>query len=120
MGKSSKWLALMVVVALSASAFALVGCGDGGGDVDTSEFKLVTPGTLTAGGEATYPPFELINEEGVAEGFDVDLGMEIAKEIGLEYEFKHYNFDGLIVGLQTGAEFDVITSAMTIKPERAL
>ena len=131
MAKSRKWLALMVAFALALSAFALVGCGtdeeepaeeptEEPAEEPAAEFKLVTPGTLTAGGEATYPPFELINEDGVSEGFDVDLGMEIAKELGLEYEFKHYNFDGLIVGLQTGSEFDIITSAMTIKPERAL
>ena len=129
MGKSSKWLALMVAFALALSAFALVGCGaaeeepteePGTEEPAAEEFNLVTPGVLTAGGEATYPPFELINDAGEAEGFDVDLGKEIAKELGLDYEFKHYNFDALIVGLQTGAEFDMITSAMTIKPERAL
>ncbi|MDZ4166835.1 MAG: basic amino acid ABC transporter substrate-binding protein [Coriobacteriia bacterium] len=131
MSKSSKWLALMVVFALSLSALALVGCGETEEPAEepteepaeepaAADWKLVTPGTLTAGGEATYPPFELINDAGESEGFDVDLGKEIAKELGLNYEFKHYNFDALIVGLQTGAEFDMITSAMTIKPERAL
>ena len=42
----------------------------------------------------------------------------LAEEMGYDYEFLTYNFDALIVGLQSGSEFDLIASAMTIKPER--
>jgi polar amino acid transport system substrate-binding protein len=121
--KSKKWLALLLACALAMSVFALAGCAKeepvAEPVADEPMYTLVTPGKLTVGSDTAYPPFESINAAGEVEGFDVDLIAEVAKELGVEFEFKTYNFDALIIGVQTGSEFDIIGSAMTIKPDRA-
>ncbi|WP_457549399.1 basic amino acid ABC transporter substrate-binding protein [Archaeoglobus sp.] len=85
----------------------------------TPAYKLVKPGVLTVGMDATYPPFEYINETTKAfEGFDVDLMKEVAKRIGLKAEFVNVAWEGIIPGL-TAHKYDCICSAMTITAERA-
>lgn len=122
MHKASKLLLLALALMLAFSVMGLAGCGGGGeaqkpGGEETPEFTLVQDGKLIAGSETTYPPFEFI-EDGVAKGFDVDLVYAIAEELGLQGEIKTYNFDGLIVGVQGGTDFDMVASAMTITEER--
>jgi polar amino acid transport system substrate-binding protein len=140
MRQLKKWLSLFLVVALAFGALALTACttDDSGDDEaeDTTddemaegtyvieydgqeyEVKLIEEGMFIVGSDTAYPPFESIDESGEVVGFDVDLVAAIAEEIGVDYEFLTYNFDALIVGVQTGTEFDFIASAMTIKPER--
>ncbi len=85
----------------------------------TPAFKLVKPGVLTVGMDATYPPFEYINETTKEfEGFDVDLMKEIAKRVKLKVEFVNVAWEGIIPGL-TSHKYDCICSAMTITEERA-
>jgi polar amino acid transport system substrate-binding protein len=80
--------------------------------------KTLTAGKIIVGSDTAFPPFENI-VSGKAEGFDVDLMAAIAKQIGLQSEFKTFKFDALITGLQSGTEFDMVASAMTITAERA-
>ena len=122
MGKSSKWLALMLVFALALSAVALTGCGGGeeGDGGDAADYTLVEDGKLIAGSDTAFPPFEFLDGSEV-KGFDVDLLTEIASRMGIEeVEFKTEIFDTLIPTLKGGGKFDVIASGMTIKPEREL
>jgi polar amino acid transport system substrate-binding protein len=126
MTKYGKLFALIAIVVLVASALA--GCTTT--TTTTTEttttpppapaYKLITAGTLTAGSDTTFPPFESMNGD-VAEGFDVDLLTAIAKEMGIsKVVFLSEVFDTLIPTLKAGGKFDVIASGMTIKPERAL
>ena len=130
MVKASKWLSLLVVLALAFGVVGLVGCTSSDDDEDeatdeatdeeTDEemmFTTVQDGVLTVGSDTAYPPFEFIEDDEVM-GFDVDLVAALADEMGYESEFLTYNFDALIVGLQSGSEFDLIASAMTITDER--
>ena len=79
--------------------------------------KTLTPGKIIIGSDVAFPPFENV-EGGETVGFDVDLMTAIGKKIGLGIEFKSYKFDALITGLQSGTEFDMVASAMTITDER--
>ncbi|HET6498486.1 MAG TPA: basic amino acid ABC transporter substrate-binding protein [Coriobacteriia bacterium] len=123
MHRARKLLTLALALMLALSVMGLAGCGaeepaepaDGAAE---PEFTLIQEGKLIVGSDTAFPPFEFI-EDGVVKGFDVDLVAAIAEELGLDYEFKSYNFDALIVGLQGGTEFDMIASAMTITEERA-
>jgi len=117
MGKTRKFLALLVVAALVLSMGALVGCAKSGGS--TAEFSTVEDGKIIAGSDTAFPPFESMNGD-VAEGFDVDLLTAMGDELGYDVEFKTEIFDTLIPTLKAGGKFDVIASGMTIKPERAL
>ncbi|MCF2613277.1 transporter substrate-binding domain-containing protein [Fusobacterium perfoetens] len=64
------------------------------------EQKLDTNKIYKIGTTAEYPPFETL-ENGKIVGYDVDVIDEIAKKIGIKYECKDMNFDGLISALQS-------------------
>ncbi len=78
----------------------------------TGTLTTIVPGKVTVGSDTAFPPFESV-DGGEIVGFDVDLVAEIAGRVGLESEFKTYNFDALVPAMQAGAEFDLIASGMT-------
>jgi glutamine transport system substrate-binding protein len=67
-------------------------------------------------GVSVFPPL-VIEKEGNYDGFEVDLWKAIAKEIGITYEFKKYEFAELIPALEN-KEIEVALAGMTITPER--
>lgn len=73
--------------------------------------------TYVVGTEATFPPFEYV-EEGNITGFDVELIMAIGEEMGFEVKMMDMAFDSLIPAVITG-NIDISIAAMTITPERA-
>jgi polar amino acid transport system substrate-binding protein len=83
----------------------------------TAPAKLVAPGTLTVGSDASYPPQEYIDAGGNAVGLDIDVGKEIASRMGLDTKVVNFKFDDIIPALNAG-QFDVVISAMTITDDR--
>ncbi|HOU11837.1 MAG TPA: basic amino acid ABC transporter substrate-binding protein [Anaerolineae bacterium] len=67
--------------------------------------------------DATWPPMEYVDENKAIVGFDIDLMNAIAKEAGLEVEYKNVAWDGIFAGLAAG-EYDAIISSVTITDER--
>ena len=105
---------LPIVLALALVAAA---CG-GDDDADTSEFNLVTAGTLTVCSEIPYEPFEF-EVDGAYTGFDVELMEAVAGEIGLELEFISTGFDAITSGSAMASDqCDIAASAITITGER--
>ncbi|CZE51194.1 basic amino acid ABC transporter substrate-binding protein [Campylobacter geochelonis] len=72
---------------------------------------------LKFGTNATYPPFEYIDENSKVAGFDIDLVNELSKRVDFEYEMINMSFDGLIPALKSG-KIDAIVAAMSATPER--
>ena len=72
---------------------------------------------LVIGMDATYPPFEFVDEKGQISGVSVEIGRQIGKTAGKEVEFRNINFDGLITALRTGS-IDLVISSMTASEER--
>lgn len=72
---------------------------------------------LNVGTDATYEPFETIDESGNYVGFDMELIKMIADEMGMELKIHNVNWDGIIPGLING-NYDCLISAMTITEER--
>jgi len=72
---------------------------------------------LRIGTEGAYPPFNLEDRNGQVQGFDIDIAKALCKEMGMEYEFKVQDWDGLIPGL-LAKKFDVIIASMSITDER--
>lgn len=89
----------------ATAALLLSSCGQ------KSERKLII------GSDATYPPFEFVNDKNEITGVSVEIGREIAKALGREVEFRNINFDGLITALKTSS-IDLIISSMTANEER--
>ncbi|WP_096025782.1 basic amino acid ABC transporter substrate-binding protein [Campylobacter lanienae] len=73
--------------------------------------------TIKVGTNASYPPFEFIDEQNKISGFDMDLIDEISKIVGFKYEIVNLAFDALIPALKAG-KIDIIASAMSATPVR--
>jgi len=93
---------------LTCGVFA--GCG-----ARTPQGGAVQP--LVVGMDATYRPFEFVDDKGTITGVSVEIGRAVGEQLGRPVVFKNINFDGLIVALKTGA-IDLIISSMTATEER--
>ena len=71
---------------------------------------------LTVVGSGGYPPFNYI-EDGEVVGFDVEVGEEIAKRLGVQLNYVTSDWDGLIEGLRN-QRYDGILGSMAITDER--
>ena len=100
--KRALFLSLTVIM---IAGLALTGCA-----ARKQSIKVAT--------DATWPPFEMVNEETKKlEGFDIELMEAIAKEAGLEIEWVNVSWDPLLAGMATG-QYDAAVSAMTITEDR--
>lgn len=67
----------------------------------------ITGSTILVGSELDYPPYALVDENGKAEGFSVDLIKAVAREVGLKLEFLVGPWAEVKAKLETG-EIDVL------------
>lgn len=74
-------------------------------------------GELRIGMSGVFPPFSFVDSENKVVGFDVDIGSELAKRLGVKPIIATTAFDGIIAGLRAG-KFDVVVGSMSITPER--
>jgi len=74
--------------------------------------------TITFATDATFPPFAALDENGIFFGFDIDLGNELAKRLGVKAEFEAVSYDGLLGTLIVNRD-DAVLSAFVIQPERS-
>ena len=64
--------------------------------IDTSALKTIQDGKLLIGAEVGYPPMEYTDETGLEYiGFDIDIGKELGKLLGLEVEVVNTAWDGI-------------------------
>lgn len=84
-----------------------------GGAAEAKEWK-----TIRFGMDATYAPFESINEKGEIVGFEVDYAKALCAKMKVTCTFQNQDWDGVIPSLLAG-KFDVIFSSMNETPARA-
>ena len=72
---------------------------------------------LKIGTEGTYAPFTYHDASGKLVGFDVEIGEEIAKRLGVKAEFLEGKWDGLIAGLDAN-RYDAVINQVGITEER--
>jgi His/Glu/Gln/Arg/opine family amino acid ABC transporter permease subunit len=94
----------------------LLACLARPGAAESALDQIRARGKLVIGCEALYPPFE-VRVGDRFEGFDIDLGNEIGKELGVAVQWVDSSFDGLFPGLTAG-QFDLLLSGITITEER--
>lgn len=83
--------------------------------------KLKAKGNLVLGTCADYPPYEthvMIDGKDEIVGFDIEIGKEIAKALGVELKIEDMDFDSLLVALESG-KVDVVIAGMSATEERA-
>jgi His/Glu/Gln/Arg/opine family amino acid ABC transporter permease subunit len=83
---------------------------------ESSLDRIRARGRLIIGTDATYPPFELKVGDRF-EGFDIDLGNEIGRELGVRAEWQNINWDGIFGALKAG-RVDLVISDVVITDAR--
>ncbi|MET3898338.1 cystine transport system substrate-binding protein [Devosia sp. UYZn731] len=78
---------------------------------------IKSAGALRIGTEGTYAPFTFHDDTGALVGFDVEIGQEIAKRLGVKAEFVEGKWDGLIAGIDA-KRYDAVINQVGINPER--
>jgi His/Glu/Gln/Arg/opine family amino acid ABC transporter permease subunit len=73
-------------------------------------------GELVVATDATYPPFEYM-EGNNPKGFDIDLGNEIGKELGVKVRWVNTAWSGVLGSLESH-KCDLVLSGVTITEER--
>lgn len=95
-----------------SSAGASTPASDGYG-----EFTTVEPGKLIMSTEATFPPYEMIADDGSFIGIDVEVAQAIADKLGLELQVDNMGFDAALTAAQTG-QSDIAMAGITVNEER--
>ncbi|MBQ7660849.1 MAG: basic amino acid ABC transporter substrate-binding protein [Clostridia bacterium] len=75
--------------------------------------------TLVMGTNATFPPYEFVDDNGKIVGIDAEIAAAIADKLGATLEIKDMEFDSLIPAVQNGA-IDFAMAGMTVTEERKL
>ncbi len=70
-------------------------------------------------GLSLFVPWSMRDKNGELVGFELDVGRQLAEDMGVEAEFVPTAWDGIIPALVAG-KFDVIISGMSITPQRNL
>lgn len=107
------------LMALSMMAFGVMaGCGgaQNGGTQDGG--APAEGGTLRMGTNATFPPYESVDENNKVVGIDADIAQVVADKLNMELEIINMDFDALIPALGAG-QIDFAMAGMTADPERA-
>jgi polar amino acid transport system substrate-binding protein len=80
--------------------------------------RIKTAGKVVVANQPNYPPIEYkdpaTNE---LKGLDIDLGLALAKELGVEVEWADIGFEQMVSSLNTG-RVDLIQSGMSDLPSR--
>ncbi len=98
-----KLLALTLALVMIVACFA--GCG--------KTEKLVM------GTNATFPPYEFVDDSGKIVGIDAEIAEAVAEKLGMELEIKDMEFDSLLTAVQ-GGTIDIALAGMTVTDERKL
>jgi len=80
--------------------------------------EIKQSGKILIGTEGAFPPFNFFDDQNQLKGFDIDIGNAIAKQLGLEPEWKAHAWDTMLIALNQG-RFDFVIASHTITAERA-
>ncbi len=75
--------------------------------------------TLSVGTDGTFPPMEFENENKELIGYDIELGKELANEMGVNIQFTNISWDEIFNSLED-RKIDLIISSVTITDERKM
>ena len=111
MKKITKILSILMALAL---VFACAACGTAGtaSDANTDAAKKLVMGT-----NASFPPYEFVDDNNNIVGIDAEIAKAVAEKMGYTLEIKDMEFDSLITAVQSGA-IDFALAGMTVTDER--
>lgn len=83
----------------------------------SSQSLAELPKTIRFATEATYPPFEYVDNAGQIKGFDIDIAKLLCQEMKVQCTFTNQSFNSLIPSLNLG-KFDALIASIGITTER--
>jgi ABC-type amino acid transport substrate-binding protein len=111
--KAAKYFLLMFGVLL-----ALAGCGEKKKEIPSAAESMVKNKVVRIVTDAVNAPFEYGSGTGV-QGLDVDLGNEIAKDLGIEAKWVKANGYEHLFELLKGGEAEIVISAIAEDPAKS-
>ena len=125
-----KMIALILALVM---ALSLVACGNNNTEDDNkdyasmsleelkAELTTVTEGKLTMSTNATFPPYEMLADDGSFEGIDVEVAGAIAEKLGLELQIDDMGFDAALLAVQGDSpKADIVMAGVTVTEDRQL
>ena len=79
--------------------------------------KVLKAGKIVMSTDPQYPPQSSLKTDGTYEGFDIDVGTEIAKRLGVEIAFETPSWDALTAG-GWSERWDFSVGSMTVTSPR--
>jgi polar amino acid transport system substrate-binding protein len=121
-GMAMKWKKTVIIPILTAVIF-LWGSGIVSAQTkaliqDSVLTKALDKGVLSVGTNLGYVPFEMMDEQGNAIGFDIDLARLVAEKLGVKLDLVIVDWQGLLTGLQLG-KYDLVICGLGRTLERA-
>jgi len=110
--KRALWVVLILAVISLATWFVLARLGR---EEDETWTRIQGEGLIRVGMDASWPPFEFVDDDGQMVGLDVDLARAIGQRLGVQVELVNVGFDSLYDALYVG-RFDAIISALPYDP----
>ena len=84
-----------------------------------AEISTIEAGKLIMSTNASFPPYEMIADDGSIEGIDVEVADAIAKKLGLELEVDDMDFDAALLAVQQNKS-DIVMAGVTVTDDRKL
>ncbi|MDQ6766592.1 MAG: transporter substrate-binding domain-containing protein [Candidatus Eremiobacteraeota bacterium] len=123
-------LGVGLFIAITAAVVAFAGCTpkqdeglskrvqttNGAGVTDLLS-EVRKRGKLMISTDANYQPLSYRSSDGVWHGFDIEVGREVARRLGVQAEFLEISFD-VVTGGNWNGRWDVNVDSMTITHER--
>lgn len=106
---------ILILFMSALMIFTLVGCGSQTNKSTLNQIK--ENGKFTYALTGAYPPFNYMDEDGKAVGFDIDIANALATKIGVKAEAITTQWDGIVGGLKS-KRFDTIIGSMAITDDR--
>ncbi len=107
----AKILSLILTICM---VFTLAACGTTEVNSDADDNNVLVMGT-----NATFPPYEFVDDNNNIVGIDAEIAAAIAEKLGKELQIKDMEFDSLLTAVQSGA-IDFALAGMTVNDERKL
>lgn len=83
----------------------------------TGELTTIQEGKLIMSTNATFPPYEMTDDNGNVVGIDADIAAAIAEKLGLELVIDDMDFDAALLAVQQGKS-DMVMAGVSVDPER--
>lgn len=108
---------LICISMILVLATMLVACGGAASEKAVNNDSNASQKILKVGVDDTYPPMEFKDDKNTTVGFDVDVGTEVAKRLGMKAQFISNDWAGIFLALESN-KFDVIISSISRTDER--